>query len=141
MNYDDRQATWQNPRVLGLLLLIFLVGAAAGAVVMKLADRAMVAQAMTEVAHSRETAKSADLARNRDLTLQHFKTELNLTPKQTEQVQLILDDFLKYMQTLQDQMDDTRALGKQRILRVLTDEQKLKFEKVMSDLQKPPSGR
>lgn len=126
MNYDDRQASWQNPRVLGLLLLIFLVGAAAGAVVARVAVR-----------WSQASTAKLEFNKNRDLTLKHFQNELNLTPAQTQQVQVILDDFLKYMQVLQDQMDDTRAVGKDRIMRVLTDEQKAKFEKVMSELQKP----
>lgn len=124
----DRQASWQNPRVLGLLLLVFLVGAAVGAVVIR-----------TAYPRSSGAHPSGGLVtdKSKEMTLQHFKQELNLTPAQSQQIEVVLDDFLKYMQVLQDQMEDTRATGKQRILRILNDDQKIRFEKMMSDLQKP----
>ena len=46
------------------------------------------------------------------------------------------DDFMKYYQTLQAQMDEVRANGKERILGVLDDSQKSKFNQMMGDLQK-----
>ena len=127
MTYD-RPATWQNPRVLGLLFLVFLVGAAAGAVVMRSWARPVPSPARGSIMPS---------GISKENTLQHFKRELNLSPSQAQQIELILDDFMKYMQNLQDQMDDVRSTGKQRILNVLTDEQKAKFGKVVNELQKP----
>jgi hypothetical protein len=42
---------------------------------------------------------------------------------------------MMYYQTLQGQMDEVRASGKDRIMRVLNDEQKKKFERMIADLQ------
>jgi hypothetical protein len=40
-----------------------------------------------------------------------------------------------YYQTLQAQMDDVRATGKQRILRILREDQKQRFEKLIGEIQ------
>jgi hypothetical protein len=53
-------------------------------------------------------------------------------------METVLDDFVTYYQTLQAQMDDVRATGKQRILRILKDDQKQKFEKMIGELQNKP---
>ncbi len=71
----------------------------------------------------------------KEISLLRFKKELALTPAQTEELELVLDDFMKYYQMLQSQMDDVRAMGKTRILRVLDDAQKRKFEKMLSEMQ------
>ena len=47
----------------------------------------------------------------------------------------VLDDFMTYFQTLQAQMDDVRATGKQRIMKILNEDQKQRFEKLLSKLQ------
>ena len=46
----------------------------------------------------------------------------------------MIDEFVLYYQNLQGQMDDFRADGKERILRVLTPEQREKFNRKMSEL-------
>ena len=51
--------------------------------------------------------------------LQKFRTDLNLTPAQTEKISLVLDDYRHYYQSVQDQLDDIRATGKMRILQEL----------------------
>lgn len=116
---------WQNPRILLTLLLVFLCGASAGMLTMALgAHRWMHPQAPPSW---KEFGK--------EVSLQRFKKELNLTPEQTEQLETILDDFFTYYHTLQAQLDDVRASGKRRILRVLDDDQKRRFEKLMTELQ------
>jgi hypothetical protein len=47
----------------------------------------------------------------------------------------VLDDFVMYYQTLQAQMDDVRATGKSRIMKILHDDQQQKFERMLADLQ------
>ena len=69
------------------------------------------------------------------MTLNKFKRELNLTPDQAAEIEASLDEFVNYYQSLQVQMDDFRAYGKQRIMKVLTPEQKVKFEEMLSDMQ------
>jgi Spy/CpxP family protein refolding chaperone len=122
------RAPWQNPRIVYTLLFVFLSGAAAGALAMRF------------------TASPAARYRNgpswkegsKEISLQKFRKELNLTPEQEREMETVLDDFVTYYQTLQAQMDDVRATGKQRILRILKDDQKQKFEKMIGELQNKP---
>lgn len=117
---------WRNPQLLLVLASIFLCGAVAGAIAMGAASHRW--PGFTRPAPSwREGGKEISTLR--------FKKELNLTPAQSEELELVLDDFMKYYQMLQSQMDDVRAMGKTRILRVLDDQQKRKFEKMLSEMQ------
>lgn len=71
-------------------------------------------------------------AGGREWTLQMMRSELNLTPDQSAQIETILDEFVLYYQNLQGQMDDFRSEGKNRIVRILTPEQRARFEKMMT---------
>src|SRR5690242_16214120 len=117
------RAPWQNPRILSTLVLVFLAGAASGALWMKiLHDRKPVVS----------TASAA--ARRHDPVLEKFKTELDLTPAQYDKIALVLDDYSQYYQSLQDQLDDMRSTGKTRILQILDPAQRQKFNTMMNDL-------
>jgi len=118
------ESPWRNPRVIFTLLLVFLCGSAAGALWIK----KMTVSAAAPPASWNQAA--------REVTVQRFKKELNLNPKQTAELELVLDDFMKYYQTLQAQMDEVRSNGRERILGVLDDSQKEKFKDMMGDLQK-----
>jgi len=117
----DSRPSWHNPRILLLLLTIFLCGAAAGALAVRLTTPAMAPSASWS-------------GGGRAWTLQMMQKELNLTPDQSAEIETVLDEFVLYYQNLQGQMDDFRAEGKNRILRVLTPEQRAKFEKMMTKL-------
>ncbi|HTQ53972.1 MAG TPA: hypothetical protein VMI94_05890 [Bryobacteraceae bacterium] len=52
--------------------------------------------------------------------------QLDLTPTQRAQMESILDDFSKYYQTV---LSDGRA----RIFNILTEDQKVKFEKMLKE--------
>jgi Spy/CpxP family protein refolding chaperone len=119
-----RPCTWRNPRILVTLLLVFLCGASLGMVTMSLRAHRWTRPSL---AASKESEKELSLAR--------FKKELNLTPEQAQQLETVLDDFFMYYHTLQAQLDDVRATGKNRILRILNEEQKRKFEKMVTALQ------
>jgi cytochrome P450 len=118
----SERATWQNPRILSTLLLVFLAGATTGAVSMKFG--------LHQILHkpSAPTSKEA--------VLQKFRADLDLTPAQTEKISLILDDYRHYYQSVQDQEDDIRATGKMRILQELNSAQRDKFQKMMGEI--PP---
>ena len=58
--------------------------------------------------------------------VERVKKELDLTPVQTEQLESILDDFSKYYRTV---LSD----GKFRIMQILNNEQKQKFEKLLQE--------
>lgn len=117
-------APWANPRILYTLLAVFLCGAAAGAVAMKLT-----------VSPERHRGGPWWKEGAREISLQKFKKELALNPGQAEEMERVLDDFMMYYQTLQAQMEDVRATGKQRILKLLDDDQKLRFKKMIGELQ------
>jgi hypothetical protein len=119
---------WQNPRILLTLLIVFLCGASAGMLAM-----ALGAHQWMHATHAQQTPAWKESGK--EVSLQRFRKELNLTPVQTEQLESVLDDFFTYYHTLQAQLDDVRASGKQKILRILDDDQKKKFEKIMSELQ------
>jgi hypothetical protein len=119
-----RGAPWASPRILYTLLAVFLSGAAAGALAMRLSvppERHRYGPTWKEGA--------------REISLQRFKKELDLSPEQAQEMERILDDFMMYYQTLQAQMDDVRATGKQRILRILREDQKQRFEKLIGEIQ------
>ncbi len=125
----DTQATWQNPRVLLILFVVFLCGAVSGAAVSEAVSRFVLHPTVARSVgpYWKEGGKT--------ISLQNLKKELNLTPKQAEEIELVLDDFVMYYQTLQSQMDEVRANGKTRIMKVLDEEQKRKFDAMLDQWQ------
>ena len=119
------RASWQNPRILVLLLLIFLCGALAGALAMRSSLHAKMHRAAS--AYWRDDSAQV-------FSYDRLKKELNLTPEQSERLKTILDDFVKYHEDLQAQIEDVRATGKNRIVQMLTPEQRQKFEKLSNKL-------
>jgi hypothetical protein len=117
--------SWQNPRVLCTLLLVFICGASLGMLVMSLGVHGGWSR-------GNPPAWKVD---GKQVTLEHLKQDLDLTPAQAEQLETVLDDFFMYYHTLQAQLDDVRATGKNRILRLLDEQQKRKFEKLTASLQ------
>ena len=79
-------------------------------------------------------------SQSNDAILNRFRTELDLTPAQTEKLALVLDDYRQYYQSLQEQLDDLRATGKNSITRILNPEQRVKFEKIMTELEPQITG-
>ena len=118
----DERATWHNPRIFSTLFLVFLAGAATGAVSMKFG--------LHDFLHHTPPPAS------KEEVLQKFRTDLNLTAAQTEKISLVLDDYRHYYQSVQDQLDDIRATGKMRILQELDPAQREKFLKLMGQI--PP---
>ena len=121
MNTNKMRSPWANPRVIGVILLVFIFGMACGALTMRL--------------KSRQSASRAAMARleNKKNVLASFKKELDLTPQQEEKMEIVLDDFMKYIHDLQVQMDEIRSHGRDQILKILNDEQKKKFETVLAN--------
>jgi len=126
-----KQDSGKNPKIIGTLILVFLAGGAAGALVMQLGLHERMHR--TVAASSVPTARKAAAAN--DAVVQRFKTELNLSGDQTEKLAMVLGDYRLYYQTLQDQLDDVRATGKNRILQILDQDQRAKFERIMGELQ------
>lgn len=119
----DNRPSWHNPKVLSLLLLVFLSGFVGGILATKLYSGSFSSRA----------ANPGWTAGGREMTMQMLKRELDLTPEQATKVETEIDDFVMYYQGLQGQMDDWRAEGKKRIMQILTPEQQKKFERIMQD--------
>jgi Spy/CpxP family protein refolding chaperone len=119
------RASWQNPRILALLLLIFLCGALAGALTMR-------SSLHTKLHRSAAPYWKDDSAQL--FSYEKLKKELNLTSEQSERLKTILDDFVKYHEDLEAQIEDVRATGRNRIVQMLTPEQRKRFEQLSNRL-------
>ena len=65
----------------------------------------------------------------KEAALARYTKELDLTPAQADQMRTILDDFSRYYQ-------DVMLTGKGSIYRILNDEQKRKFAKMLEEAQR-----
>ncbi len=96
------------------LAIVFLCGGVVGAVVFDL------------LAHRNAPKAPFWTDAGKSVYLERITRDLDLTPAQTEQMETILDDFAKYYRTV---LSD----GKARIMQILNEEQKRKFEKVLQE--------
>ena len=133
------RAPWQDPRVLSTVMLVFLAGAATGALVMQFGLHGALHRAAAAPAAAPHTSQAARDT-GHDPMLARFQSELGLSSDQTAKLALVLDDYSQYYQSLQDQLDDLRATGKTRIMLLLDADQRVKFEKMMNDLAPQLSG-
>lgn len=110
------RAAWNSSRVACTfsITLVFLMGAITGGVITKLSSRSLAA--------SNRTPNEAE----KIITLEKWKKDLNLTPEQTQDIELVLDDFTMYYRNV---VSD----GKNRIMKILNEEQKVKFQKILGD--------
>lgn len=109
----------QKLACLGTFLLVFLCGALAGAAI------------MTNTSLHQRFHRAAPFwtEAGKQISLEKWKAELNLTPDQTEEVTSILEDFAKYYRSV-------TAGAKSKILNILDEEQKKKFEKMLDDARR-----
>lgn len=124
-----QDAGWSNPRVLAILAVIFLCGAAFGSAV----TRGYLHSKMFKTMEYRGLDAAQRGGMNR------LKTELNLTADQESVVMKVLDDYAKYYQNIEDERDDVAEHGKQRILDVLTPEQQKKFNEIFGEPSAVPA--
>lgn len=120
-----REDSWANPKVLVIFAVIFLCGVAFGSL-----------GTFTYVHRSfpRPPARphfGMDAAQH--IGVKGLVEVLNLTAEQQRTVMKELDDYAKYYQNIEEERDDVAAHGRQRILNVLTDEQKKKFNAIYGD--------
>ena len=119
-----------NLKVAGTLVVVFLAGAAVGALTMQMG--------LHERLHRTVSAATLPVIRkasSSDALVQRFKTELNLSADQADKIAMVLADYREYYHSLEDQLDDVRSTGKSRIMQILDEQQRAKFEKIMGDLQ------
>ena len=118
----DPRASLRNPRIFSTLLLVFLCGSLAGALVMR---HGFATKPQGPGAYWTKGGK--------EIAVEHFVAELDLTPEQAVEIEMILDDFTLYYETLQSQLDEVRANGKGRIMRMLNPEQQDRFERMLRE--------
>jgi hypothetical protein len=120
MRHND--AGWSNPKVLAIVTVIFLCGAAFGSAVTR------------QYLHSKlfppRQQEPIEIARR--VGLSRLKAELNLSPDQEKIVTKELDDYAKYYQNIEEQREDVAELGKQRIMDVLNEQQKRRFTEMFT---------
>lgn len=97
------------------ITLVFLVGVIAGAVAMDLGAH--------KILHRSPPFWTEG---GKEVSLQRWKKELDLTPEQSQEMTVILDDFGTYYKNV---LSD----GKFRILRILNDDQKRKFNRLLDE--------
>jgi Spy/CpxP family protein refolding chaperone len=119
----DKKPTWHNPRILALLLLVFLGGVGCGVYA---THHYMARAAARSLVSWREGGRARTMA--------HLKQDLSLTADQAQQIETLLDDLAMYYENLQGQMDDFRQDGKERIKKILTPEQQKKFDQILGQL-------
>ena len=119
-----------NAKVAGTLAVVFLAGAAVGALTMQMG--------LHERLHRTVSAATLPVIRkasSNDALIQRFKTDLNLSADQTDKIAMVLADYREYYHSLEDQLDDVRSTGKSRIMQILDEQQRAKFEKIMGNLE------
>lgn len=117
-----QRASWSDPRVLALLLMVFLLGAASGALTMR------------SSLHTRLHRASLLWRTDQKVTYDQLKTELKLTPDQADKLKSILDDMVKYRQDMDAEVESFRATGRNRILEMLNPEQRKRFEELSNSI-------
>lgn len=122
------RASWQNPKVLTTLLLVFIAGAFSGALGMR--------AGLHERIHAHNLLPSIKDPNASKTFLDHCMTELDLSDKQAREMASILDDYKLYYQNVQDQLEEVRSTGKSRIMELLDSQQKQKFERMITELPK-----
>ena len=100
---------------IGTLTLVFLTGVISGAVAMNLGAHKWIHRSAPFYTEG-----------GKEVWLQRWKKDLNLTPEQSQEMTAIVDDFGLYYQNVLRE-------GKARILRVLNEDQKRKFDKLLEE--------
>jgi hypothetical protein len=114
--HPSRGISFRHEKVacIATLSLVFLIGALTGAAL------------MTTGGAYRRFHRSVPFwtEAGRQISHENWKTELNLSPSQTEEMAVILEDFAKYYRTVTGD-------AKTRILKILDEGQKKQFERLL----------
>jgi Spy/CpxP family protein refolding chaperone len=110
--------TW-DPKIVGVitLALVFLCGAAAGALAMNLGVHKVMHQ------------PAFDTPEGKVRYFERMQKQLDLTPAQSEQMQSVLNDFWQYYRSV---LSDSKS----RVEQILTPAQREKFERMLQESQR-----
>jgi Spy/CpxP family protein refolding chaperone len=119
-----------NRKAIALLVLVFVLGIALGAVGYMLADRTVLASRT----HTGNGAGNGP-GNGQPRLVGRLNQELNLTADQQTQIKTVLSDMQHRYDTIREQMgpqfDQARSQGRDQIRQILTPEQRPKFEDFM----------
>jgi Spy/CpxP family protein refolding chaperone len=122
-----------NRNAVLLVLLVFVLGIALGGVGIYLVTARVQAARALAMAHTPAN------------TMAMFTRDLNLTPDQQKQVQIIIRDTRANYATLHDKFDPeyerARQEGRERIRETLTPEQRPKFEDLLKQIDEERKQR
>src|SRR5580658_427671 len=109
----------RDPKIVGVitLALVFLCGAAAGALAMNLGVHKVMHQ------------PAFDTPEGKVRYFERMQKQLDLTPEQSEQMQSVLNDFWQYYRSV---LSDSKS----RVEQILTEPQRRKFEQSLQDAQR-----
>lgn len=121
-----------NRKALGLIILVFLLGVALGAVGHSIADRRVLG------ARTQPPAPFLQPRPNPLRAVARLTADLKLTPDQQKQITDILADTQRRYDAIHDQMNpefqQIREQGREQIRQVLTPEQRPKFDDYLKHL-------
>lgn len=106
-------------KAFAVLVAVFLAGFVSGAVALRI--------------YHQQTAQAEriDLNSQPAIVTQHLRDELSLSETQTAQVEEILDYYIMHEADLLTQARQLRVEARERILELLNEEQRKKFENVI----------
>ena len=116
----DPKLSGHKGKLFGFVAVVFLTGMVAGALTTKLADRYF--------------AEPDGLKQEKQVALQHLSEELDLTEEQARAVEAILDEFIMQQADLINTFNSSRLSGHDRIIEVLNDDQRRRFQEVLTEL-------
>lgn len=119
------RVSWSHPKVIAALLVVFLAGAASGAI----AFRAISRNTLTGKAKAMRSMDRKEL-------MDYFRREMALSEDQRQRVESLLEDHFKMLQMLGAQTEEVRVHGRESIAKLLSEEQRRKFENLMSEWQR-----
>jgi Spy/CpxP family protein refolding chaperone len=111
---------WKDPRVLSILLIVFLAGFVSGVFAMR--------------ARSNYRAAAGFPLFKSSMSMSRLQTELSLTPDQALKLKTILDDMVRYKDDLDAEVESYKATGKHKILEILTPDQRARFEELCRNM-------
>src|SRR5262245_20616769 len=128
-----------NRKAIALLVLVFALGIALGAVSHMVLDRNVLAQA------GRNRSQGQNGGGGQGRLVNRLKDDLKLTDDQQQQISRILAEMQQQYDVIREQMgprfDQARSDGRDRIRQVLSPEQRPGFEDFMSRVDEERSRR
>ncbi len=115
-------------KAFGLLAAVFVAGLATGVLGLRAYDKHARAEPAATTAPKEQTL----------VALERLSTNLELTPEQSQEVQIILDEHIMLEADLLAQMRALQQQGREEIMRVLNEQQKKKFEGMLHSFAAAP---